>query len=681
MKELLRILIVEDSEDDSILLVEALKRGGYDVISKRVETREELRLALADTSWDIILSDHALPQFSSFAALELLAECNRDLPLIIVSGTIGEETAAAAMRAGASDYILKGNWPRLVPAIKRELQEAAIRRDRRAVEEDSRRHAARAEALVHTAARLNAQLDLEGVLDAICEETVRALHVPAASVVLYDEISERYHHAASLGLPLGAESLLPLTPPSISPGSGNSTDASQKSIVVLPDLRSFPDEPGNNPYTKLNIRSLASIRLERNKIIIGYLNIFAVGELREFTTEEIELLKGLSNQAVQAIANARLFEEARRRLHRISALNDINLAISGSLDLRTTLNILLTNVTSQLEVDAACVLLFNKHNQKLEYMAGRGFRSSGIEHSQLRAGEGYAGQAVFQRRTIYIPDLRLVQQDFVRAPLLASEEFITYFAVPLISKGQVKGVMDIFHRSLLSPDQEWQDFLETLGSQAAIAIDNAELFNNLQRSNTDLALAYDATIESWSRALDLRDRETEGHTHRVTQLTMQLARSAGFRETDMSFIRYGAMLHDIGKMVIPDTVLLKPGPLTPEEWEIMRQHPIYAFELLSPIAHLRPALDIPYSHHERWNGSGYPRKLQGAQIPLTVRIFSIADVWDALNSDRPYRPAWPRDKALEYIHQNAGTLFDPQTVEMFINLVNDPAMDGKPQKT
>jgi HD-GYP domain-containing protein (c-di-GMP phosphodiesterase class II) len=220
----------------------------------------------------------------------------------------------------------------------------------------------------------------------------------------------------------------------------------------------------------------------------------------------------------------------------------------------------------------------------------------------------------------------------------------------------------------MQPDAEWFNFAEALAGQTAIAIDNAMLFEDLQRSNMDLAIAYDNTLEGWSRALDLRDKETEGHTQRVTDMTLRLARAMSVGEADLLHIQRGALLHDMGKMGIPDSILLKPGPLTEEEWEIMRKHPTYAYELLSPIEFLRPALDIPYCHHEKWDGTGYPRGLKGEQIPLAARIFAVVDVYDALSSDRPYRPACPEEKVREYIRRESGTHFDPRVVDAFLRM-------------
>jgi putative nucleotidyltransferase with HDIG domain len=183
-------------------------------------------------------------------------------------------------------------------------------------------------------------------------------------------------------------------------------------------------------------------------------------------------------------------------------------------------------------------------------------------------------------------------------------------------------------------------------------------------------MAYDATIEGWSHALDLRDKETEGHTQRVTEMAVNLARACGLSEAELVQVRWGALLHDIGKMGVPDGILLKPGPLTDKEWMVMRKHPTFAYEMLAPIRHLRLALDIPYCHHEKWDGSGYPQELKGNQIPLIARIFTVVDVWDALVSDRPYRAAWTKEKAREHIRASSGTHFDPQVVDNFMKISN-----------
>jgi len=191
----------------------------------------------------------------------------------------------------------------------------------------------------------------------------------------------------------------------------------------------------------------------------------------------------------------------------------------------------------------------------------------------------------------------------------------------------------------------------------------------LQLAHSNLQEAYEKTIEGWVRALDLRDRETEGHTQRVTELTLRVAAKLGFTDEEMVHIKRGALLHDMGKMAIPDEILQKPGPLDEGEWIKMRQHPVYAFEMLSHISYLHPALEIPFFHHERWDGSGYPRGLKGEEIPLAARMFAIVDVWDALSSDRPYRKKLPRNEVIAYLREKSGTLFEPRLVDIFLEMI------------
>jgi len=388
----------------------------------------------------------------------------------------------------------------------------------------------------------------------------------------------------------------------------------------------------------------------------------------QLVSELTELRQRIAELKAADTERKRAEERIQRQLQRLTALREIDIAISGSSDLRVTFNVILDQVTTQLGVDAADVLLLHPHTQALEYAAGRGFCSAALQHTRLRLGEGHAGRAALERHIISVPDLAEAEDGLRRSLLLADEGFTTYHGVPLIAKGQVKGVLEVFHRAPIDPDQEWLDFLETLAGQAAIAIDNSTLFDNLQRSNFELSLAYDTTLEGWAKALELRDMETEGHTRRVTEMTLRLARAMGMSEAELVHVRRGALLHDIGKIGIPDSILRKPGPLTEEEWDIMRQHPVYAYEMLLPIAHLRPALDIPYYHHEKWDGTGYPRGLKGRQIPLAARVFAVVDVWDALLSGRPYRPAWPEEKATEYIREQAEKHFDPQVAEAFMEL-------------
>lgn len=363
-------------------------------------------------------------------------------------------------------------------------------------------------------------------------------------------------------------------------------------------------------------------------------------------------------------------EKMNQQLENVSALRAVSVAINASMDLPLTLNILLDQVSSKLKVDACDVLLLNPFTRTLDCAADRGFRTPYIRGTSLSAGNSYAWQAVQNRRIIRVENLNDNPGRLIGSPLQESEGFVSYIGVPLISKGIVKGVLEIFHRDGLQNDNAWMDFLEAMVGQAAIALDNGSLFQDLQRANLDLTLAYDATIEGWARALELRDGATEGHSQRVTNLTLDLAKRLGIHDSELVHIRRGALLHDIGKMGIPDDILRKAGPLNDEEWVVMKKHPVYAKDMLKNISYLQPALEIPYGHHEHWDGSGYPQGLSREKIPLAARIFSVIDVWDALSSDRPYRGPWLENDVFANIRDNSGIQFDPKVVQEFFRMMH-----------
>jgi HD-GYP domain-containing protein (c-di-GMP phosphodiesterase class II) len=244
--------------------------------------------------------------------------------------------------------------------------------------------------------------------------------------------------------------------------------------------------------------------------------------------------------------------------------------------------------------------------------------------------------------------------------------------VPLVARGKVLGLLGLISPQANRFTAEDASMLALMGSTAATAMENADLYQGLQHSNWELLEAYEQTLEGWSKALDLRDRETENHTQRVTNMTIQLGHELGLSTERLVHIRRGAMLHDIGKLGVQDKILLKNGPLTDEEWDEMRRHPGHAYDMLAPIAYLRSALNIPFCHHEKWDGSGYPRGLKGEEIPVEARIFAIIDVYDALTNHRPYRPAWPRSQAVQYIRDQSGRHFDPDLVQVFLRLIEKP---------
>lgn len=419
--------------------------------------------------------------------------------------------------------------------------------------------------------------------------------------------------------------------------------------------------------TLLHVTIKRALRRKREENELEHYRLHLEEEVHLRTVELRGAIDQLRSEIIERI---KAEETLQQYIRRLDALRNIDQAISGSFDLKITMDILLSHLLAQLEVDAADVLIYQADIQSFRFVHGQGFNTTALQHTTLRLGEGYAGKVGLEKEHIFIPDLNQAEHRFQESTQFISEEFVAYYGVPLIAKGILVGVLEIFHRSPLDPDIEWKDFLVNLSNQAAIAIDNITLFNDLQRSHIDLILAYDNTIEGWAQALELRDMETEGHSRRVVDLSMQLARRLGISDKKLVHLRRGALLHDIGKMGVPDAILQKPGKLTDEEWQIMQQHTVFAHKWLSSVEYLRPALDIPLYHHEKWDGSGYPHGLSGEQIPLMARLFTIVDVWDALLSDRPYRKAWSKKKTLNYIKEHSGKYFDPEIVEIFLKVVD-----------
>jgi PAS domain S-box-containing protein/putative nucleotidyltransferase with HDIG domain len=363
-------------------------------------------------------------------------------------------------------------------------------------------------------------------------------------------------------------------------------------------------------------------------------------------------------------------ERIQRQLSRLAALREIDQSINSTGSLDKSLDLILTLAIDRLNIDAATILLMDSQQVTLRYAAGKGFITNAIETANVKPQESFLALSG-NDKIVELPDESLDYANFFLDDYLKAEGFVHYYGAPLTVKGELIGLMELFHRSELDRDEEWTNFYSTLAGQAAIAIDNTQMFEKLAKTNAELIEAYDATIEGWSFALDLRDNETEGHSKRVTQMVIKLANQLGLNNDRLEQIRRGAILHDIGKMGVPDTILLKPGKLTEEEFEIIKKHPVFSYEMLSKIPFLRPAVDIPYCHHENWDGSGYPRGLKSEEIPYSARMFAMIDVYDALTSDRPYRKAWTHSDAINYIKEQAGIKFDPNLIPHFLEMISN----------
>jgi putative nucleotidyltransferase with HDIG domain len=357
------------------------------------------------------------------------------------------------------------------------------------------------------------------------------------------------------------------------------------------------------------------------------------------------------------------------RQRQVGALVGVGSVINSSLGLDPVLEKVMDTLIALMNAERGFLML-REPDGELKVRIARGIDSANLNE------DAFVISKTVVRRVVDLGEAVLTtnaQDDprFGEQYSVAMYHLLSILCAPLKIKDDLIGVIYVdnrAHTGIFNSDD--LEIISAFANQAAVAIDNARLFDGLQKSNAELEVAYQATLEGWVRALDMRDKETEDHTKRVTTLTQRLAHSMGVDESSLLHITRGALLHDIGKIAIPDSVLLKPGELTQEERALIEMHPVYAYEMLYPIKFLHPAIDIPYCHHERWDGTGYPRKLKGEDIPLSARIFAVVDVWDALISNRPYRKGIDPDSVRTTIREGSGAHFDPHVVEAFLRLDN-----------
>ncbi|NUQ83500.1 MAG: GAF domain-containing protein [Anaerolineales bacterium] len=359
--------------------------------------------------------------------------------------------------------------------------------------------------------------------------------------------------------------------------------------------------------------------------------------------------------------------QLKNREAQLGALMGTGRAINSSLGLKRVLEEVMDTLIALMRAERGFLMLRGSDGQ-LSVRIARGIDHINLEEDAFKVSRTIVERAAVTGETILTTN---AQEDprFENQMSVAAFKLVSILCAPLKIKNELIGVIYVDNRARSGIFQaQDQELITAFADQAAVAIDNAQLFDDLQAKNRELEEAYQATLEGWVSALDMRDKETEGHTQRVTVLTQRLAKTMGVNDDAIVHITRGALLHDIGKMAIPDSILLKPGALTPEERELMKRHPVYAYDMLKRIEFLLPAIDIPYCHHEKWDGTGYPRGLRGEEIPFAARIFPVVDVWDALTSDRPYRKGLPHDEVRERIKADAGKHFDPQVVDVFLQM-------------
>lgn len=357
----------------------------------------------------------------------------------------------------------------------------------------------------------------------------------------------------------------------------------------------------------------------------------------------------------------------------LSTLLKVSSSLASTLELSKVLQIAIESVADLLRIGTGAIytlenetLLLGATTPPLPPQFPDEFRFARLDdHPHIK-------QAVVNKTPVYLHDARIDTLSPAERIIVNTRHLVSILYFPLLLKNEAIGVFIVGTTDSprrFSPSEI--DLSYMLSFQVSLAIANAKLYQKAQQAIADISQAYDATLEGWSRVLDMRDHVTDEHTHRVADLTVALAKKMDIAEEYLGHIRRGALLHDIGKMAIPDSILQKPDVLTDAELAIMRTHPEKAYSILSQIEYLIPAMDIPYCHHEKWDGTGYPRGLKGEEIPIAARLFAVVDVFDALTSDRPYRKAWNQEDALDHIREQSGKYFWPEAAKAFCEMMGN----------
>jgi HD-GYP domain-containing protein (c-di-GMP phosphodiesterase class II) len=380
-----------------------------------------------------------------------------------------------------------------------------------------------------------------------------------------------------------------------------------------------------------------------------------------------------ADDAVRESALIAAIDVRRMPSEDLAALLRVSSMLASTLDLPSLMQTAIAAACDVMNLDTGAIYLLHDETLVLQATAPR--TPPDFPDAYRRAplpDHPHIGRCIAERDPLWVADATTETMTPAERGVCDARGLRSILYVPLVIDGAATGAFIMASSGTTKALGKTDiDLCRTLAHQISMAVANAQLHDSLITANRHLASAYDETLEGWAAALEMRDNETRGHTDRVVRLTMRLVARLGVPKDTWEHVRRGALLHDIGKMGVPDSVLQKPGPLTDDEWAIMKTHPQKALDMLGAIDFLVPALEIPYYHHERWDGTGYPHGLSGEAIPLAARIFAVVDVYDALTSDRHYRPGWSHQEAIAHIRRGSGGHFDPVVAEAFLAMIEE----------
>jgi len=655
----IRILIVEDSEDDTLFMLRELQRGGCSPTYERVETPETMNAALDKQQWDIIISDFSMPCFSMTAALTMVKEKGLDIPFIIVSGAIGEEAAVEAMRAGVHDYVMKGDLARLVPIVEREVREAKIRCEHREAEAKIEHHNKSIETLYTVAQTVSQTLDLDELLDAGLKQAVEATGADIGMIYLMNPEETSALLKAYKGIPEEVANLV-LTV--------EIKDEELHNALRRKNLNIDPSAHKGKHSIKLaeyvakigKLTSISSVPISTKGNLQGFIITGSYDSLK-FSADDIELLAAIGNELGVGIENATLIQRTRE----LSVTDEL----TGLYNRRHFYEVLETEIYRAKRYGRPFCLAvldldkFKEYNDKYGHTVGDGVLKvfASMLVSALRKTDmafRYGGDEF----TIVLPGT-----DARRAMQIVERVRSKWFSVPKPQylTGFSAGI------AYVPNDAETADGLVFLadtalyhskrigGNKCTLVSELGTISSHvLDKATLDQVYALAATV-------DARDPLTYGHSKRVATMSEMLGKAIGMSKDDLVNLHAAALLHDIGKVGVPDSILTKPGQPTEHEWKIIRQHSSEGAKIVGHVKELASLVPLVRHHHEWYDGSGYPDRLKGEDIPLGARVISIADAYDTMTTLRPYRINIPRDEAADELVKCSGSQFDPELVGAF----------------
>jgi len=519
-------------------------------------------------------------------------------------------------------------------------------------------HLTELSALFQVSNTLREAKTLDEMLPIILRSTVQAMQCDQGVLSLIDR--ERSEVVVRVATP-GQASLLGMR---TKIGEGVSGRVVQTGVPMLPpDFANLqPPEPVRRVIGEP--RTVMCYPLKTGAEVVGTLYLSAP-QPREFTEGDLKLLGTIADMAASAIHRARLFEELEHRVHELSTLFDVGKMVTASLRVEEVLEFIVGAAARAVHAEGCYLFLWDERAERLVLRATHGFPAEDVGYMKYRQGEGLCGWVFLEGKTVNAPNLSADprwKRDVEHEAPLPSGRANNALVVPLLVGQKILGVLGAVNKMGAPAFSESDESLLTaLGSEAAISIENARLYEDVRGLSI-------ATIRSLATAIDARDPYTRGHSDEVTRLAVQLARALGWSGADLEMLEFAALLHDVGKIAIPDAILRKAEPLTPDEWNISRLHPYHSAQIVKPVEPLQRIVPWIYHHQEKWDGSGYPDGLKGEAIPLAARIIAVVDAFNAMTTDRPYRRALSREQAIAELKRGAGTQFDPMVVQVFVRL-------------